>query len=45
MMAQVWGDLRSQATASCARCDSSLSRFKCQSTVLYTSMPCTDKLP
>jgi len=40
MMAHACGDLRSQDTASCAKCDSSLSRFRCHSTVLYTSMPC-----
>lgn len=39
-MVQAWGERRSQASASCARCASSTSRFKCHSTVLYTSSPC-----
>lgn len=42
MMAQAWGDRRSQATASRARWLSALSFFRCHSTVLYTSMPCSD---
>lgn len=42
-MVQAWGERRSQEVASCARCASSTSRFRCHSTVLYTSMPCAPR--